>query len=147
MSARYGLLPAMAGLVLLSACTVLGPGKPPRYIGYHGPEGTHFYPDSNPPVEWDGKSGKNILWQTPMPCVSYGGILAVKDRVFVMSEFGYKSDFPEIVCVDAKSGAHTQLVQLLHAFHDRRRSDLRAKLLHASLHRREMKARRPQSYI
>jgi outer membrane protein assembly factor BamB len=75
-----------------------------NYVGYHGPNGTQVYPGCNPPVEWDGKTGKNVLWQTPLPYVSYGGLIVVKDRVFLMSDFGYKSDFPELVCVDARDG-------------------------------------------
>ncbi len=39
-----------------------------------------------------------------MPYVNYGGLIVVKERVFLMSEFGYQSDFPELVCVDANTG-------------------------------------------
>ena len=95
---------SLASVVLAQQATPVKTTGRPQYIGYHGPDGTQVYPNSNPPVEWDGKTGKNILWQTPLPYVSYGGVLAVRDRVFVMSEFGYNSDFPELVCVDANTG-------------------------------------------
>jgi len=93
---------AAASVLLFALAGLSGAGS--NYIGYHGPNGTQVYPNSNPPVEWDGKTGTNILWQTPLPYVSYGGLIAVKNRVFLMSEFGYQSDFPELVCMDATTG-------------------------------------------
>jgi outer membrane protein assembly factor BamB len=98
----------LALLLAVCATSAAGPATRPadmaNYVGYHGPDGTQVYPGSNPPIQWDGQSGKNILWQTPLPYLGYGGPIVVRGRVFAVSEPGFRHDFPVLTCLDADTG-------------------------------------------
>lgn len=50
-----------------------------------------------PPVEWNGESGKNILWKTTIPGLGYSSPVVWGDRIFVTS------------AVSAKGAASTKL--------------------------------------
>lgn len=47
----------------------------------HGGAGVNL--KSNAPAIWDGKSGANILWKTPVELPGYSGPVAWEDRVFI----------------------------------------------------------------
>jgi outer membrane protein assembly factor BamB len=49
-------------------------------------------------------SRKNIVWRTTLPHWGQNTPVAVKDRVFVLCEEGWKSDAPLLVCLDVKDG-------------------------------------------
>ncbi len=53
---------------------------------------------------WDEASKKNLAWKAALPNWCYGAPIVVGGKVFVMSEPGWKSDFPELVCLDLASG-------------------------------------------
>ncbi len=62
------------------------------------------YPRCTPPIQWDGNTGYNLVWKTVLPNWCEGLPIIVEDRIYVMSEPGWKSDFPELVCLDAHTG-------------------------------------------
>jgi outer membrane protein assembly factor BamB len=35
--------------------------------GWRGPTGQGVCPEKGLPLEWDGRSGKNVLWKSPLP--------------------------------------------------------------------------------
>jgi len=76
----------------------------PAWTGYRGPEGTGVFPDSNPPTDCDLKTGRNVLWRAPLPNWAHGQPTIVKDRAFVLSEAGWKSDWPILSCIDIQTG-------------------------------------------
>ena len=49
-------------------------------------------------------SRKNIVWRTTLPHWGQNTPVAVKDRVFVLCQEGWKSDAPLLVCLDVKDG-------------------------------------------
>jgi len=49
-------------------------------------------------------SRKNIVWRTTLPHLGQNTPVAVKDRVFVLCQEGWKSDAPLLVCCDVKDG-------------------------------------------
>jgi outer membrane protein assembly factor BamB len=93
--------------------------KPESMIGYRG-DGSCLALNSNPPVQWDGESGKNIVWAVELPNWSLGSPIVAKGRVFVMSEPDRDSDWPSLVCLDAANGKllwkkdldHIELMQM-----------------------------------
>ena len=97
-----GLLLALCGPVL--PCAGGGAAEPEGWIGYRGPNFSGVFPDSRPPADCDMKSGRNILWRTPLSNWSNGSPIAVKDRVFALSEPGWRHDWPVLTCLDAASG-------------------------------------------
>ena len=91
-------------LIGLSAVTLSSANAGPAWTGYRGPEGSGVFPDSNPPVDCDMRTGRNILWRTPLPNWCHAGPLIVRNRAFVMSEPGWKHDWPVLTCVDVTCG-------------------------------------------
>lgn len=72
-------------------------------VGYRG-DGSSVFPDSKPPTSFDQKTGRNVLWTADLPNWGHSSPVAAGDRVFVTCEPGWKSDWPVLVCFDAKDG-------------------------------------------
>ncbi len=49
-------------------------------------------------------TGRNILWRTPLPNWGHASPLVVRDRAVVMSEPGWKHDWPVLTCIDTVGG-------------------------------------------
>jgi outer membrane protein assembly factor BamB len=75
----------------------------PAVTGYRG-DRDGFYAGCNPPTVWDEATKKNLAWKTVLPNWCYGMPIVVGQKVFVMSEPGWKSDFPELACLDLETG-------------------------------------------
>jgi len=106
LSAACGI--AAAGILAVCAAAAGGPYRPPTSvpktgIGFRG-DGTGVFPGSKPPVEWDEKTGRNILWKAPLPNWGYSCPVPVGNRVLFMSEPGWKAHFPQLCCFDAETG-------------------------------------------
>ena len=56
----------------------------------------------NPPVRWD--SIRNVKWRVPLANWGYGCPVPAGGRVFLMTEPGWKHDFPVLNCFDANTG-------------------------------------------
>ena len=68
---------------------------------FRGPEGSGVSAYSNVPTEWDGGSGRGILWKTETRLPGANSPIVWKDRVFFS---GATSHRREVYCVDAASG-------------------------------------------
>ncbi|MFV1966787.1 MAG: PQQ-binding-like beta-propeller repeat protein [Pirellulaceae bacterium] len=68
---------------------------------FRGPEGSGVSVYTNVPTEWDGASGRGILWKTRTPLPGTNSPIVWKDRVFLS---GATRDRREVYCVDAASG-------------------------------------------
>jgi outer membrane protein assembly factor BamB len=104
-------------VVLLLSCAMLrstsraappSPYRPPASvpeagIGFRG-DGRGIFPDSRPPTQWDEATGKNIRWKAPLPNFGYACPVPVGNRVFMMTEPGWKSVWPQLSCFDADTG-------------------------------------------
>jgi outer membrane protein assembly factor BamB len=89
------------------------PAKPPlpplastdemrsQWPRFRGPGGLGFSPHKDVPVEWDGASGKGILWKTKLPLPGYSSPIVWKDRIFLS---GADKDRCEVYCLDVLSG-------------------------------------------
>lgn len=91
-------------LVTILLATTLHAGEAPSWTGFLGPNGTGVWPDAKPPTVWDGKTGKNILWKVPVANWGFGQPVVLKGRVFVVSEPGWKHDWPLLQCFDEATG-------------------------------------------
>ena len=78
----------------------------PRSIGFRGDGTGHFPADAKPPTEFDGVTGKNLVWKTPLPNFSNGSPIVVGKKVFVVCEAGWPAgqDCPTLRCYDADTG-------------------------------------------
>lgn len=68
---------------------------------FRGPEGTGVTACKDLPTAWDVKSGKGILWKTPVPLEGNNSPVVWQDKVFLT---GAKEDRREVYCFDADSG-------------------------------------------
>jgi hypothetical protein len=76
---------------------------PERPIGSRG-DGSGVFPGARPVTDWDEKTGRNVLWKTLMPNWGHGCPIVVGERVFLTAEPGWKSDWPALLCVNARDG-------------------------------------------
>jgi outer membrane protein assembly factor BamB len=73
---------------------------------FRGPTGMGTTGEKGLPLEWDGKSGKNVLWKAPLPknTAPYSSPIVCKGQVFVTTT---KDDAPKdhhVLCFDTETG-------------------------------------------
>ncbi len=68
---------------------------------FRGPEGAGVSADANMPDDWDGKSGRGIVWKARVPLAGNNSPVVWADRVFLSG--GDANDLG-VFCFDAKSG-------------------------------------------
>jgi outer membrane protein assembly factor BamB len=107
-------LPLPIGVLLLCVPFVAAGDWP----GWRGPTGQGVTDEKDLPMEWDAKSGKNVLWKADLPGHdgkvqadhNQSSPVVSKGKVFVTSSVwpkdSDKKDFPEhhVLCFDASSG-------------------------------------------
>jgi len=72
-----------------------------NWPGFRGPEGIGIAYQTDIPIEWDGKSNKNILWKTLIPLPGYNSPILWGDRIFLS---GADRKSRVVYCMDASSG-------------------------------------------
>ena len=65
-------------------------------------DGTGMFGDARPVVNWDERTGSNIVWKTKLPNWSNSSPIVTRGRVFVISEA--LAGFPVLFCVNARTG-------------------------------------------
>ena len=68
---------------------------------FRGRGGSGISPYTNVPDDWDGPSGKNIVWKSPIPLAGNSSPVVVAGRIFVT---GADEKQRQVYCYDAKSG-------------------------------------------
>jgi len=68
---------------------------------FRGPMGNGIAFQKNVPVNWDGKSGKNILWKTAIPLPGYNSPIVWGDKVFLS---GANDKKREVYCFSLQDG-------------------------------------------
>lgn len=72
-----------------------------HWPGFRGPEGNGIAYHTDVPTEWDGQTGKNILWKVPIPQPGYNSPIVWGKRIFLS---GANRNTQEIYAIDADSG-------------------------------------------
>ncbi|MFA8437085.1 MAG: PQQ-binding-like beta-propeller repeat protein [Marinifilaceae bacterium] len=72
-----------------------------NYPSFRGPGGNGIAYQKNIPIDWDGTSGKNILWKTPIPLHGYNSPIIWGKKVFLSGADATKR---EVYCFDRNSG-------------------------------------------
>ncbi len=72
-----------------------------NWPGFRGPEGLGIAYHTDVPTEWDGASGKNILWKVPVPHRGYNSPIIWGKRIFLS---GADRRTQIVYCIDADSG-------------------------------------------
>ncbi|MFZ4522426.1 MAG: PQQ-binding-like beta-propeller repeat protein [Bacteroidales bacterium] len=72
-----------------------------NYPAFRGPGGNGIAYQTHIPTNWDGKSGKNILWKTGIPLPGYNSPIIWGNRIFLT---GASETKREVYCVDLLTG-------------------------------------------
>ncbi|MGM0620858.1 MAG: PQQ-binding-like beta-propeller repeat protein [Bacteroidota bacterium] len=72
-----------------------------NHNSFRGPLGQGVIYHENIPVEWDGASGTNILWESPIPKHGYNSPVVWGDKVFIA---GADDESREVYCYNANTG-------------------------------------------
>lgn len=72
-----------------------------NWPGFRGPEGNGVAVDADYPTDWDGSSGENILWKTPISHPGYNSPIIWGKKIFLS---GADRDTQIVYCFDADSG-------------------------------------------
>jgi outer membrane protein assembly factor BamB len=72
-----------------------------NWPGFRGPEGIGIAYQTDVPIEWDGKSNKNILWKTPIPLPGFNSPILWGEKIFFS---GADRKNQVVYCIDAGSG-------------------------------------------
>jgi len=74
-----------------------------NWPGWRGPRGDGTSLESNIPTRWDGTTGQNIAWKTPVPGRGYSSPIVWDDRVFLTSCLESNGE-RVLICLDRISG-------------------------------------------
>jgi len=72
-----------------------------NWPGFRGPEGNGVALDTKSPTVWDGSTGENILWKTPIPHPGYNSPIIWGKKIFLS---GADRETQIVYCFDADSG-------------------------------------------
>jgi outer membrane protein assembly factor BamB len=72
-----------------------------NWPGFRGPEGIGIAYHTDVPTEWDGPSGKNIVWKLEIPVPGYNSPIIWGDKIFLS---GADRRVQIVYCVEAGSG-------------------------------------------
>ncbi len=72
-----------------------------HWPAFRGPGGNGIAAHTDIPTDWDGPSGRNILWKTPIPRPGYSSPLVIKDQLFLS---GGGASTREVYCFSTKNG-------------------------------------------
>ena len=78
-----------------------------NWPGWRGERGDGSSLEKNVPTSWDGASGENIAWKTPLPGGGHASPIVWEDRIFVVScTEDQKTEQKErlLVCLDRRTG-------------------------------------------
>jgi outer membrane protein assembly factor BamB len=56
-----------------------------NWPGWRGPRGDGTSDEAGLPVQWDGKTGENLVWKTPIPGVGHGSPIVWDDALFLLT--------------------------------------------------------------
>ena len=72
-----------------------------QFPSFRGPDGLGISHSKNIPTDWDGASGKNILWKSDVPLPGYNSPVIWGDKVFLT---GASESKQEMYCFDGNNG-------------------------------------------
>ena len=77
------------------------PGKPWNWPRFRGADGSGIAPEGQYPSDFDGRTGKNILWKTALPLPGYSSPIVWEKQVFLT---GADARTREVFCYHADTG-------------------------------------------
>lgn len=106
-SAETGTASGEAATATVTAVPAAAPALPgasqimSNYPSFRGPFANGVSNHKNIPVDFDGPSGKNILWKTTVPLTGYNSPVIWGNKLFIS---GANAQKREVYCIDRNSG-------------------------------------------
>ncbi len=72
-----------------------------QWPSFRGPGGIGHAVHTDVPTDWDGASGRNILWKTVVPREGFSSPIVISDRIFIT---GGDANIREVFCYKADNG-------------------------------------------
>ncbi|QDS89662.1 outer membrane biogenesis protein BamB [Rosistilla ulvae] len=95
--------------LLLRTCVALllvlsiEPADAEQWPGWRGPRGDGSSLESKPPTDWDGATGKNILWTKDLPGTGHGSPIVWNDKLFLVTCIEDQHD-RQLLCISTATG-------------------------------------------
>ena len=89
----------IAGVQLAHSGIALGENWP----GWRGPRGDGTSQEKGVPVRWNGSTGENIAWKTPIPGRGFASPIVWEDRIFLVSCLEDKQE-RILLCLNRQDG-------------------------------------------
>jgi outer membrane protein assembly factor BamB len=94
---------SVVALTFALALFAFAPAQSEDWPCWRGPRGDGTSLEKNVPTEWDGQSGRNLAWKTPLPGSGHASPVVCGDRVFVVA-CRDESQERVLACYDRASG-------------------------------------------
>ncbi len=101
-------------VVLFLLLALAGTASAENWPGWRGPRGDGTSSEKELPREWDGATGSNIAWKTPLAGTGHSSPIVWGDRVFLTSCVEEDED-RVLTCFDARTGEQLWSRTVLHA--------------------------------
>ena len=72
-----------------------------NWPSFRGPGGAGIVLSRRPPLDWDGATGRNVLWKVPVPLAGFSSPIVWDTRVFLT---GGSRESREVYCYHAQTG-------------------------------------------
>jgi len=89
--------------LVLSGWFVTASVQAENWPGWRGPRGDGSSADQNVPLTWNGETGSNVLWKTPLPGKGHSSPIVWNDRAFVVT-CEQEAQQRQLICLDVKTG-------------------------------------------
>ena len=100
--------------MLVIAVAVCTSASAENWQNWRGPRGDGSSTDTQLPMKWDGETGHNVSWKTPLPGTGHSSPVVWGDRIFVTSCID-DVDSRVLICLDRKSGEVVWQKEVLNA--------------------------------
>lgn len=90
-------------LTALLACLIASSTQAENWPGWRGPRGDGTSSEQNVPLRWDGTTGENIVWKTPIPGTGHGSPIVWNDSIFLVTCLEDRLE-RALLRVDARTG-------------------------------------------
>ena len=95
--------PCQLAVTLVVCCNFVVAAAAENWPGWRGPRGDGTSLEKDVPLQWDGSTGKNILWKTPLPGWGHSSPIVWEDRIFTLTCVD-ESQERMLLCVDRRRG-------------------------------------------
>jgi outer membrane protein assembly factor BamB len=95
--------PVLSLVSVVAICVLANRSPAENWPGWRGPRGDGTSLEKDVPVHWDGPSGDNIVWRTPVPGRAHSSPIVWNNKVFVSTCIEDLSQ-RVLLCFDRRSG-------------------------------------------